>query len=214
MLKSSRNVGLLLISITLSACDRQPAPGPEIHDTKYRAVDAIGTVLDPSVAPGVCVYDEFTELTWEVKSDQPGLHDWRNTYSWYDPQESSDGELDYRGVADGGECTGSGCDTAAFVQQVNAVGLCGQRDWRMPTRDELGSISDPRIGRPPPSINTRHFPFTQPAEYWSGNDYQFQWDAAWVWNFGNGMDRVEWKASPRHVRLVRGQPRQVARVKD
>ena len=40
-------------------------------------------------------FDQFTGLIWEVKSDTEGLHDWRNTYSWYSPDESFGGELDY-----------------------------------------------------------------------------------------------------------------------
>jgi Protein of unknown function (DUF1566) len=200
--------------LLLAGCNREPAIGPEIHDTKYRAVNSAGEVQDPSMAPGACALDTFTSLTWEVKSDQPGLRYFANTYTWYDPGESHDGELDYRGLADGGECNESACDTTAYVAAVNASALCGYFDWRMPTRDELGSISDPRKGSAPPTINTRFFPNTQPGEYWSGNDYQFQWNAAWVWGFHNGLDRVEWKKTPRYVRLVRGEPVQVSRVKD
>jgi hypothetical protein len=198
----------------LASCGGEAGPGPEIHDTKYRAVDSAGNTLEPSIAPGVCTLDEFTGLTWEVKTDDGGLRDRRHTYTWFDPDEAHGGELDYRGVPGGGNCAGSACDTAAYVAAVNAEALCGHRDWRLPGRDELGSISDPRRTASPPTINTRHFPHTQAGEYWSGNDYQFQYDAAWVWNFENGMDRVEWKRSPRFVRLVRGEPRQVARVKD
>ena len=200
------------LPLFLAGCG-EAGPGPEIHDTKYRAVDAAGTVLDPSVAPGACVLDTFTGLTWEVRTTDGGLRDARHTYSWYDPAEAH-GELDYRGLPDGGECSGSSCDTASYVAAVNALALCGYTDWRVPSRDELGSISDPRRTAAPPTINSRHFPDTQPGEYWSHNDYQFQHDTAWVWNFQNGMDRVEWKRSPRHLRLVRGEPRQVARVKD
>lgn len=203
-----------ILFLSLAACDREPAPGPEIHDTKYRAVDASGVVQEASVAPGSCVYDEFTQLTWEVKLPEPGLRSWENTYSWYNPDESHDGELDYRGVPDGGLCTGSACDTASYVAAVNTSGLCGYSDWRLPSRDELGSISDPRRNQSPPTINSRHFPHTQPGEYWSGNDYQFQYDSAWLWGFQSGLDRVEWKRSARYLRLVRGQPVQLQRVKD
>ncbi len=210
-----RTIILMAAGISLVAgCGGESGPGPEIHDTKYRAVDASGRVQDASVAPGACVFDGFTQLTWEVKSDQPGLRYHENTYSWFDPDESHDGELDYRGQPDGGECTGSDCDTWAYVQAVNELALCGYRDWRMPTRDELGSISDPRRNQSPPSINLRYFPHTRPGEYWSGNDYQFQYDAAWLWSFQTGLDRVEWKRTPRYLRLVRGQPVKVERVKD
>lgn len=210
-----RIFSLLLTSCSvLAGCGSEAGPGPEIHDTKYRAVDASGQVQDASVAPGVCVFDQFTGLTWEVKTNQPGLQHHSNTYSWYNPDESHDGELDYRGVPGGGECSGSDCDTAAYVRAINELALCGYTDWRIPTRDELGSISDPRRNSSPPSINTRHFPHTRAGEYWSGNDYQFQYDAAWLWSFQTGLDRVEWKRSPRYLRLVRGQSVKVERVKD
>jgi hypothetical protein len=202
------------VFILISGCDNTPDPGPEIHDTKFRAVDATGQVLDISIAPGECVYDDFTHLTWEVKRSEAGLQSSANTYSWYDPNESHDGELDYRGLPNGGECTGSDCDTSSYVDAINATALCSFNDWRMPTRDELGSISDPRRIPSPPSINSRYFPNTQAGEYWSGNDYQFQYDAAWVWSFEIGLDRVEWKRTPRYLRLVRGEPVQVMRVKD
>jgi len=202
-----------LLAVGATACDAPPAPGPEIHDSKYIGLDATGAEL-PNGVPGACVLDRFTGLVWEVKTDDGGLRDHRHTYTWFDPEEDAGGELDYRGRPDGGECSGSACDTHAYVAAVNAAGLCGYRDWRMPTRDELGSISDPRRTRTPPTINTVYFPKTKPGEYWSANDYQFHWDAAWLWNFGNGLDRVEWKYAPRHVRLVRGEAVYLERVED
>lgn len=208
---------LLLTSacfLTLVACSDQDSTGAEIHDTKYRAVNAKGEAMGPEIAGGVCVLDQFTSLTWEAKTESAGLHHRDNTYTWFNPDEAHDGELDYRGWPDGGECTGSACDTSAFVAAVNQSGLCGYSDWRMPTRDELGSISDPRKGNNPPTINLRHFPMTQAGEYWSGNDYQFQWNTAWLWSFETGLDRVEWKQSPRYVRLVRGTPQGVERIED
>jgi len=198
----------------LNACGGDRGPGPEIHDTKYLAIGPDGQALEGGPGEDDCVLDQFIGLLWEVKSDQPGLRDWRNTYSWYNPDESHDGELDYRGIRDGGACAGSDCDTATYVAAVNEAGYCGHNDWRIPTRDELGSISDPRKGSSPPTINVTYFPYTQVEEYWSSNDYQFQYDAAWRWSFKFGHDRVDWKASPARVRLVRGAAVQLRRTKD
>jgi hypothetical protein len=204
----------LVALLLLSACNQESGPGPEIHDSKYLTIGADGQAVGGGSEENTCVLDQFIGLIWEVKSDQSGLRDWRNTYSWYSPGESYEGELDYRGVSDGGECAASACDTDSYVQAVNKSGYCGHNDWRMPTRDELGSISDPRKLDSPPTINLDFFPYTQAEEYWSGNDYQFQYDTAWRWSFEFGHDRVDWKASPARIRLVRGEATLVQRVKE
>jgi hypothetical protein len=201
------------LSIAIAGCDSRSGPGPEIHDSKYVGLSAAGEQLAPGKT-GPCVLDQFTGLVWEVKTDAAGLHNKNHTYSWFSPEEDSSGELDYRGKPEGGQCEGSACDTHSLAVAVNGAGLCGFHDWRIPTRDELGSISDPRKTSTPPTINRVYFPHTQPADYWSSNDYQFHWDTAWLWNFGNGLDRVEWKASPRHARLVRGEAVYLERVED
>lgn len=204
---------LASLAVTLASCEGRDGPGPEIHDKKYVGVSESGETLPPG-APGLCVLDQFTGLVWEVKSEDSGLRSRDNTYTWFDPDEDFSGELDYRGTANGGKCTGSPCDTTSYVSAINERGLCGYHDWRMPSRDELGSISDPRKTRTPPTINIEYFPNTRSDEYWSSNDYQFHWNTAWLWNFGNGLDRVEWKSSPRYVRVVRGDAKYLERVKD
>ncbi len=193
---------IILIAAILCGCERAPNPNANLHDSKYSVAET-----------GRCVLDKFTGLMWEAKSDEPGLHNWRNTYSWFDPGALHD-ELNYRGTPSGGQCVGSDCDTSDFVLAVNQTGYCGFHDWRLPSRDELQSISDLRKAETPPTINSEYFPFTQPEEYWSANDYSFQHDGAWAWSFRFGHDRVDWKKTPKYLRLVRGEAEQLVPVKE
>ena len=160
-----------------------------------------------------CLRDAQTGLVWELKSDQEGLRDWRNTYSWFNPTQAHH-ELDYRGTADTGSCAGSQCDTWSIVAAANDQMLCGFDDWRMPSKDEIFSISDLSKAKSPPTIDVEYFPYTQAAEYWTANDYSFQPDAAWAWNFQFGHDRVDWKKEAKFVRLVRGTAGELEAVKE
>jgi len=202
---------LLPAALVVYGCSNESAPTAAVHDTKYIALGPDGQTLD--AGPGACVEDTFTGLVWESKTDAAGLHDWRNTYSWFNPEEAT-GELDYRGVQDGGVCENSECDTWNFVLAVNGAGHCGYFDWRMPSRDELMSISDLRKTENPPTANMDFFPYMQPAEYWTGFDYSTQYQSAWAWNFFYGHDRVDWKKNPKHVRLVRGTAGELEAVKE
>jgi hypothetical protein len=200
-----KNVLVSALALLLaSSCGQDRADNPATGDSHFSLVSANNEA---------CILDNRTGLMWQGKTEVVGLHDYQNTYSWYDPNEAH-GELDYRGTEDGGLCAGSACDTWHYVRAVNDAGYCGHDDWRMPVKDELFSISNVRLADNPPTVDTAYFAFTQPAEYWSANDYSFQWDAAWAWNFRFGHDRVDWKKSPKYVRLVRGTGENLPEVKE
>ncbi len=195
---------LTLTCLLLASCSRNQDDIANPHDTKYTSVE---------VGSDTCVLDTATQLTWQTKTVEVGLQNTTNTYSWFDPTEAN-GELDYRGLEDGGDCDGSACDTWHYVRAVNEAGYCGYNDWRMPSKNELFSVSDLQRAKHPPTMNTEFFPYAQPAEYWSGNDYSFQYNTAWVWNFQYGQDRVDWKKEAKLVRLVRGTAGALPKAKD
>jgi hypothetical protein len=202
---------LLIIAASVSGCGGSAEDPYAVHDVKYRALGAAGVVVVEGAAR--CVEDTVTGLVWERKTDDAGLHNWRHRYTWFNPNEAHN-EVDYRGLEDGGECTESACDTWNYVLAVNAAGWCGYSDWRMPTRNELYSISDQRKTASPPTANLDYFPFTQADEYWTGFDYAMQYESAWAWNFVYGHDRVDWKRTPKYVRLVRGESAELQEVKE
>jgi hypothetical protein len=202
---------VLMLTATFCGCGGPAEDQYALHDTKYRSLGVGGVIVEPGT--GNCVEDTITGLIWEAKTDGTGLHHWGNRYTWFNPNESND-ELDYRGVEDGGTCTGSLCDTSNFVNAVNDAGLCGFRDWRMPSRNELFSISDQRRIASPPTANVDYFPFMQADEYWTGFDYAMQYESAWAWNFIYGHDRVDWKRAAKYVLLVRGEATDLREVKE
>lgn len=193
--------------LLLAGCDRSTPPPTDPF--AFERLDETGAAYTGdgvfAQATWSCVQDRNSGLVWEVKSAGPGLRSATSTYSWYAPDNENDGRHDYRGTPDGGQCTGSDCDIAAYVQAVNAQGLCGFDDWRMPTKDEFATISDRRPPLKRPTIDTAYFPETQIGEYWTANDYSFKHDAAWAWHFEFSHDRVDWKHTPKYVRLVRGE---------
>ena len=198
--------------LLLAACSPGEPESNLAPADRYKLLAADG---EAATSDGLhaCVQDLRSGLTWELKSDQPGLHDWRNTYSWFNPTQAHH-EIDYRGTEDGGECSGSPCDISSVVAAANEESICGYSDWRMPSKDEFFSISDVRLAKTPPTTIVQYFPLTQSAEYWTANDYSFQPDSAWAWNFLYGHDRVDWKSSPKFVRLVRGDPIDLQKVKE
>lgn len=207
----NNSAGLLFLLLFAAGCEQATQTTPTPLADRFVVIDSGGLANQQDT--GDCVEDTQTGLMWEIKSDTAGLHNWRNTYSWFNPNENVD-ELDYRGTADGGSCENSDCDTWSYTQVVNGTGLCGHFDWRLPSRNELMSISELSKADNPPTIDLRFFPRTQVAEYWTGFDYATQYQSAWAWNFRYGHDRVDWKKSPKYVRLVRGNATNLDSVKE
>ena len=175
----------------------------------FTKLDDNGGALDASATSWYCVQDNTTGLIWEVKTDDGGLHGKDYTYTWYDSDESTNGGAVGELAANGNTCYGytSGnaetyCNTEAFVNRVNDVGLCGSKDWRMPDINELSSIVN--FGRHGPSIDTDYFLNTGSDYYWTASPDANNIDNAWRINFYDGSDSDIFSHSNQYnVRLVR-----------
>ncbi|NYE26681.1 Lcl C-terminal domain-containing protein [Pigmentiphaga litoralis] len=95
----------------------------------------------------------------------------------------------------------SALGTAATVN-ANPSGLGkGYSDWRLPNRNELGSIVDRACSAP--AINRAYFPGTGNASYWSSSPSQILTKAAWQLNFVDGDAAPGDTSGSRLVRMVR-----------
>jgi Protein of unknown function (DUF1566) len=181
------------------------AVGGGANGFDYSKIANNGTVLPASAALGsgpsdwACTRDNLTGLIWEVKTTS-GLRHQNNTYTWY-MTVPPDGNS---GTANGGTCNAAGrCDTEKFVADVNAVGLCGYTDWRMPKVKELVGIAD--LGRSNPAIDPTYFPNTLNSPYWSGSPLAGSPGRVWVVSFFSGIaDTFFSRSNTSRVRLVRG----------
>lgn len=164
----------------------------------FTKLDASGNALASSATQWSCVKDNVTGLTWEMKTDDSGLHDKDDTYVWYenDPRVGYGGLPGYEKATDydpsryDQTCSGfvignnaSYCNTKAFVNRVNQLGYCGVNTWRLPTREELNSIVDYETS---PRINTNYFPLIQSNYYWTSVPYAYLNKHVWAINFQYG----------------------------
>jgi len=159
-----------------------------------------------------CVRDNVTGLIWEVKTTLAGLHSTANTYTWYNTNEEQSGGFEGAESAGSGTCSITNCNTQDFVVAVNAAGLCGFYDWRIPTHKELMSIV--HYGKSSGAfIDNSHFIITAanastPTWYWTsvpnidgaqGESSQ----SAWAIDFSSGNDNFLTKSTAVSIRLVR-----------
>jgi hypothetical protein len=169
-----------------------------------------GTALPASAALGsgatdwACTYDNNTGLMWEVKvNDAAHLRHMGKTYTNYDnpakPQRWNGSTYVNPTPAEIAAATNS----IGFVNAVNAAGLCGHTDWRMPTLRELYNIADRGIAYPGPTIDATYFPNTPASVFWSGSPVAGYSNYAWNVNFYGGDDGWGGRNDADHVRLVR-----------
>ena len=160
--------------------NQQDGHRTQINAMSYRAVGA-----NPLTS---CVLDNVTGLVWEGKTST-GTRAGTNTYT-------NENNSHPNGVN-------------AYIAQVNAQNLCGFNDWRMPTVDELVGLLDfSQYTAGTPRIPSAWFPNTMANWYWTSTGWIQEDYYAWHVNFDPvtfNVARAEFgRASPGHVRLVRG----------
>lgn len=157
-------------------CPQRPARGPAPNDWG-------------------CNHDRVTGLTWELKTDDGGLRDWRRVYTQRQPQDPRYGKPS---------------DASGYVHAVNrSGGLCGSNHWRLPRLMELFSLVDMAIAYPGPTIDSTFFPDTQAGGYWSSDggapDIPEVAGLAWFAYFGTGYVSPWGRKARFAVRLVRSE---------
>ena len=176
----------------------------------FTRLNANGDEQDASADTWSCVRDNVTGLVWEVKTDDGAFQDKDYTYSWYSEEVNGGFEGDQTGA--NATCLLTSCNTSAYVQAVNAQGLCGFYDWRLPNHHELFSLMHLGIADDV-AIDEDYFPntgavSTEPLWSWTSvpsADGVNSDDAqnAWALDFDSGVDNFLNKSSAARVRLVR-----------
>ncbi len=94
-------------------------------------------------------------------------------------------------------CKGSYCDTFSYQKAINSQGLCGSKNWRIPTIDELAGIFVT-------SLYTPYFPYTSknPGFFWSSTTNPAKSESAYGFNFNKGVRDSGKKFGSVSVRLV------------
>jgi hypothetical protein len=158
----------------------------------YRKVSSKGKILDAGAKSWDCVLDEVSGLLWEIKQGMDGvhgnrgLHDGDDIFTWYNPNQTTNGGLLGDWNSESKQCAGykagqpaTYCNMEEFTLRVNQQGLCGFKDWRVPTVTELATL--PHYGRSYPAVDTDYFPHMEKELYlWSSTPSAGAQNAAWA----------------------------------
>lgn len=169
----------------------------EIRPPAYTKLDDTGKVLPGDAMEWAMVRDDVTGLVWEVKTDGAGVRDSGRRFTWYNPDEATNGG--HAGLA------GDGTDTADHIDALNNARFGGVSAWRLPTVKELSTIVN--SGKQYPAIHVSYFPHTVSDNYWTSTADVTNRNYAWLVNFDTGLVPYGFnKTDSYYVRAVHGEP--------
>lgn len=91
-------------------------------------------------------------------------------------------------------------DAQAIIEEMNQKKVAGRSNWRMPTIEELESITEKRCYKP--AINLDAFPFSPETGFWSETRSEGVQPRAWVVHFLNGNRYIAHKKQDWRIRLI------------
>ncbi|WP_240650361.1 choice-of-anchor U domain-containing protein [Pseudoalteromonas rubra] len=168
----------------------------------FTKLDANGNPLPESASQWSCVKDNHTGLIWEVKTDDGGLHDKDDSYSWYEPSNP-----DYRGIKNTGTCSIENCDSYNFLKQINSTMYCGIGHWRLPEPLELESIVHYGFAYTDSVFEKAFFLYGWQDSIWTSVPIVTRGNASGVWCLSTSMGRTMnmCENTPRKIRAVASQ---------
>lgn len=169
----------------------------------FTKLGSTGEALPVNATEWSCVKDNTTGLIWESKKGKglgvgaAGLHSADDRFT-----TNADNAANARcfGRTDSGPGdTENSCYVNRFADRVNAEGLCGITDWRMPVYLELESLVN--YGDPDTAIDTTFFPNTHETDYYQSASVSAQNNiSTFNLSFGTGETLINSRAI--YARLV------------
>ncbi|MFW8592288.1 DUF1566 domain-containing protein [Glaciecola sp. 2405UD65-10] len=180
----------------------------------FTRLDNNGDIIDNPSFEFTCVRDNTTGLIWQTKtaSDTSSSAYVEQTFTWYAEEDNGNFEGSLNEASTSCNVSSGQCNTQAYLDQVNAEGMCGFFDWRLPNIREMQSIV--HYGKTSsPLVDTEFFPYWGTANnstlwYWTSqssadgvsDDTAYN---AWALDMNSGNDGFLDKTTEQRVILVR-----------
>lgn len=170
------------------------------NKSRFEKIAFNGERLNKNATRWSCAFDLEFGLLWETKLSNGGISDANHTYSWFNPART---KLQ-QGKQNGGNCYGSGCDTHAYIKEMNRMALCDSNQWRLPTFSELERLIDRKYYNP--TINQNIFPHGKGTVYWSSTELENNPGMVMQVDFFNGGSNAVPKNLSYALRVVSDSP--------